>query len=238
MKWDRESKLYNELGLEGPPRIFPSLCDWLDDEVPIEWLADFLKLIHDTPKLDWLLLTKRPENFESQLLATYEDWNLDDKHTPQFTLVEEWLDGTCPRNVWIGVSVEDRPRKNRIDELRKIPAVVRFLSLEPLLEDLGELDLTGIKWAIAGGESGPQSRPCNVEWMRDLVRQCKSAGVPCFVKQLGAFVNSNNGYTSGPIRQWFKHPKGGDMKEFPEDLRVREFPDGPTPCDKLSGMPA
>ncbi len=86
-------------------------------------------------------------------------------------------------NVWLGVSVEDRPRKNRIDYLRETPAAQRFLSLEPLLEDLGELDLTGIDWVIAGAESGPRARPCDKNWIRDIRDQCAAAGVAFFWKQ-------------------------------------------------------
>jgi hypothetical protein len=88
-------------------------------------------------------------------------------------------------NVWLGVSVEDRARKDRIDELRQAPAAVRFLSIEPLIEDIGELDLAGIDWVIVGGESGAGARPFNVAWARSIVEQCKAAGAACFVKQLG-----------------------------------------------------
>lgn len=79
-----------------------------------------------------------------------------------------------------------------------------------------------IHWVIVGGESGPQARPCDVEWIRDIVRQCREAGVPCFVKQLGA----RPFYEHGGYQQWahMKHRKGGEWNEWPEDLRVREFP--------------
>jgi protein gp37 len=114
--------------------------------------------------------------------------------------------------------VENRKTRHRIDTLREVPAAVRFLSLEPLLEDLGELDLSGISWAIIGGESGPGARPCNTVWVREIVEQCKAAGVACFVKQLGAHVIQNG------ERRIKRDKKGGDMDEFPYDLRVREFP--------------
>jgi protein gp37 len=88
------------------------------------------------------------------------------------------------RNVWPGVSVEDRKHGvPRIDELRRVPAAVRMLSCEPLLEDLGVLDLTGIGWVIAGCETGLGARPCHVEWLRSLRDQCQAAGVPFFLKQ-------------------------------------------------------
>lgn len=170
-------------------------------------------------------------------------------------------------NVWLGTSVENQACADwRIPHLLKCPAAVRFLSCEPLL---GPLDLSaffggpyvglpgervhenynfGIGWVIVGGESGPKSRPCRVEWIRSIVRQCKAAGVPCFVKQLGAHVMCRNDRVSDwmdqpggpslcdidtdgvrfqgdPVRVWMRNRKGGDPSEWPEDLRVRELPD-------------
>lgn len=115
-------------------------------------------------------------------------------------------------NVWFGVSVENRQHgMPRITELREIPAKTRFLSVEPLLEDLGELDLRGIAWVIVGGESGPGARPCDVTWIRSVVRQCGgAAGVPVWFKQYGLLANNpdakdptatkNGGSTKGGCR--------------------------------------
>lgn len=134
-------------------------------------------------------------------------------------------------NLWLGVSIENRSVLHRIDTLRTIPAAVRFLSVEPLLEDLGTIDLTGIHWVIVGGESGPGARPCRVEWIRDIVRQCKDAGVPRFVKQLGAKpqYTTMKSYGGQPNQLMSNGEplcdrKGGDWNEWPADLRVREFP--------------
>jgi protein gp37 len=114
-------------------------------------------------------------------------------------------------NVWLGVSVENRKHGlPRIDVLREVPAAVRFLSIEPLLEDLGQLDLTGIEWVIVGGESGPGARRMEPDWVRSIVAQCRAAGVAVFVKQMG----SNSGY--GKAHK--------DMGVFPGDLQVREMP--------------
>ena len=145
-------------------------------------------------------------------------------------------------NVWLGTSVEDQERANqRIPHLLKCPAAVRFLSCEPLL---GMVDLSaffggpyvglpgdvvhpnynfGINWVIAGGESGAKSRPCNIEWIRSIVQQCKAAAVPCFVKQLGAkpMVSENE------VLETYTQ-KGNDPIYWPEDLRVREMPAGTT----------
>lgn len=93
-----------------------------------------------------------------------------------------------PSNVWLGVSVENRKQGlPRIDQLRAIKAPVRFLSIEPLLEDLGSVNLNGIDWVIVGGESGPQARPMKLEWALSLQQQCVQARVPFFFKQWGAF---------------------------------------------------
>ena len=98
------------------------------------------------------------------------------------------------QNIWWGVSVEDRKYGlPRIENLRDSPAAVRFLSVEPLLEDLGELDLTGISWVIAGGESGPGARPIRKEWVISVREQCKAAGVPFFFKQWGGTRKALNG---------------------------------------------
>lgn len=165
----------------------------------------------------------------------------------------EVINGPWPLpNVWLGVSVEDRRSRNdRIRELERTPAAVRFLSCEPLLEDLGDLALegTGIRWVIVGGESGPGARPCDVAWVRSLVEQCRAAGVPAFCKQLGAHVLDRNdagfdgddgdawpadtcvehdevdtGFQGAPVRVRLRDRKGGDPAEWPEDLRCREMP--------------
>jgi Protein of unknown function (DUF5131) len=96
--------------------------------------------------------------------------------------------GALPPNLWLGVSVEDRRRRVRIDELRATSATVRFLSFEPLLEDLGPLDLRGIGWVIVGGESGPGARPMHPDWPRRVRDQCAAAGVPFFFKQCGEWM--------------------------------------------------
>jgi protein gp37 len=97
-------------------------------------------------------------------------------------------------HVWYGVSVEDRKYGlPRIACLRATPAQLRFLSIEPLLEDLGDLDLTGIDWVIVGGESGPQARPIKKEWVVSVFRQCRKQGVPFFFKQWGGVRKNETG---------------------------------------------
>ncbi|HEU4344070.1 MAG TPA: DUF5131 family protein [Candidatus Binatia bacterium] len=218
-------------------RVFSlSLGDWLDEEVPIEWLADMLNVIHQCPNLDFLLLTKRPENW-SPRMESIRLHGLDQKWVST-----KWdMENQPPHNVWIGVSVEDQQRADeRIPQLLKIPARIRFLSVEPLLgpvrldfewrNDLQRWDSAGreleprrIDWVIVGGESGPGARPCKVDWIRSVRDQCKAAGVPMFVKQLGSNPH-RNGEDESETTILLDHKKGGDISEWAEDLRIREFP--------------
>lgn len=199
----------------GPsPRVFcASLADWLDDEVPVEWLADLLDLIRRTPNLDWLLLTKRPKNWEMRidkvttfLAETRPDDASGTPHDCTQGMVHSWTNGVAPENVWLGTTVEDQQRADeRIPILLSIPARVRFLSCEPLI---GPVDLMSacdvalgsgdsrtvpavdgigqhIHWVICGGESGRKARPMHPDWARSLRDQCDAAGVAFFFKQWG-----------------------------------------------------
>lgn len=178
------------------PRVFcASLADWLDEEVPVDWFIDLLALIDETPHLDWLLLTKRPENFEGRMGGVQS----------ALDLYGGWVDGVPPANVWVGTSVEDQVRAEaRIPALLRIPAAVRFLSCEPLL---GPVDLDKVRempethaaafsgpgphnvkmlhWVICGGESGPGARPTHPGWVRSLRDQCVEQELAFFFKQWG-----------------------------------------------------
>jgi protein gp37 len=110
-----------------------------------------------------------------------------------------------PENVWMGVSIENKRWARRADRLREVPAAVRFISAEPLLGPLVGLDLTGIDWLIAGGESGPRHRPVREEWIVDLQRQCKKAGVSFFFKQWGG-IRSKAGGRALKGREWSEMP--------------------------------
>lgn len=224
-------------------RVFSlSLGDWLDPEVPIEWLADMLDVLRRCPNLDFLLLTKRPELWRERI---HEAMKTTTNH-PESLKLWNWLDQwhrnvEAPSNVWIGTTVEDQKRADeRIPALLKIPAKIRFLSVEPLLEAVDisfglsweKSDIYspvtgehGIDWVIIGGESGPGARPFNIEWARSIIAHCRAAGVACFVKQLGAkpyFKLSPP--NAGKIDLPLEDKKGGDISEFPEDLRIRQFP--------------
>lgn len=151
-------------------RVFcGSMCDWADKNAPPGELDKLWALIRSTPMLDWQLLTKRAPNIAQFLPA-------------------DWCTGY--ENVWLGVTVENREHGlPRVEYLRRVPARVRFLSIEPLLADLGEIDLSGIQWVIAGGESGPKARPAHPNWFRSIRDQCADAGVPFFFKQWGEFAS-------------------------------------------------
>lgn len=234
------------------PRVFcGSLCDWLDKEVNPTWRLGLLHLIWRTPTLSWLLLSKRIELWRvmmndcwthskngliERILETPSGGHILPPHDSADEFrdwLEKWIEcDMAPENVWMGTTVENQEMADkRIPELLKIPAKVRFLSCEPLLGPIAlvnkrnwlaqDSDEPNIHWVIIGGESGRNARPCNVDWIRYIVSQCKDADVPCFVKQLGAqCVHMGN-------ESWYsklKHPKGGDPDEWPEDLRVRQFP--------------
>ena len=226
-------------------RIFSlSLGDWLDDEVPIEWLAEMLNTIRRCNDVTWILCSKRPENFRPRIKAAIGAMLCDPLDTAD--KMSAWLDGTPPPNIIILTSVENQAMADkRIPELLKIPAACRGLSLEPLLGpvelNLGTINAgamrdgpqwTGkpfISWLIIGGESGKGARPCNVDWIRSLVEQGNAAGVATFVKQLGAnpsaYIRQDGGEeTHSPISLADK--KGGDPAEWPADLRIQQWPEG------------
>lgn len=161
-----------------------------------------LKLVAATPNLNWLLLTKRPQNILTltrRAIDPFEEAHGNEMADPNGLDVATFAD--LYPNVWLGTSVEDRQHGlPRIDVLRRIPAAVRFLSVEPLLEDLGTIDLTGIHWVIVGGESGHSSRPMHPDWVRSLRDQCQAAGVAFFFKQYGEWVPDDAGANLSPKR--------------------------------------
>lgn len=233
-------------------RVFcASMADVFEDrEGLIAERKKLFRLIRGTPNLDWLLLTKRPEN-----------------------IARLWPFSTAPGpkswpNIWLGTTVEDQLRAvERIPHLAAVDAAVRFLSCEPLLEQIDlskwlDEDETGfvsvVRWVIIGGESGAGARPFNVAWARKLVNQCRDGGraeAAPFVKQLGAHVIDRNDagwsgedpaswdeskivrvehdlsgyaddYQGAPVRVHLGDKKGGDWRQWPADLRVREYPAG------------
>jgi protein gp37 len=191
VRWNREKEhemmeIMRVSPLQGfeRPRVFcASLADWLDEEVPIEWFCDLLELVFATPMLDWLLLTKRPENWYERICnANHYLW---DTHSKIYEPWLKWISGESPKNVWIGVSAEDQEHWDiRVHDLVRIPARVRFVSAEPLLGYI-HAGAAAVDWVIVGGESGPGSRPVKSEWVKSLRNQCQYYQIPFFFKQWG-----------------------------------------------------
>ncbi len=166
-----------------PRMIFVnSMSDLFHKEVPVEFIQDVLDVMRDTPQHTYQVLTKR-----SHRLARLSD-------------ALEW-----PPNAWVGVSVESARYLFRLRHLQETAAYVRFISAEPLLGPLGALDLTGIDWLIAGGESGLGARPMSPEWVTGLRDRCVEAGVPFFFKQWGGRSPKAGG----------RHLEGRTWDEYP-----------------------
>lgn len=146
------------------PRIVfvNSMSDLFHARVPLNYVQRVFEVMRETPRHTYQLLTKRATRLAK--VAPQLDW---------------------PPNVWMGVSVEDANEVTRVDDLRRVPAAVRFVSAEPLLGPLADLNLAGIDWLIAGGESGQHCRPMNPLWVRALRDQCSAAGTAFFFKQWG-----------------------------------------------------
>ena len=241
-------------GIAQRPRVFcASLADVFEGRADLDpWRADLWRLIEECDELDWLLLTKRPENVRGLVPPA---WLSREYRMAQAIRAVEAAPVGWPSHVWLGTSVENQEQADaRIPHLLAVPAPVRFLSLEPLLgpveltpyliDDLarmGRAPRVEIDWLIVGGESGPGARPCDVAWIRDLVRQGREADVAVFCKQLGAHALWNGisspgehwseelvakaNWTPDGFRMRLRDPKGGDMAEWPEDLRVRQVPE-------------
>jgi protein gp37 len=139
-----------------------SMSDLFHDDVPLAYIQRVFATMRDCPHHTFQVLTKRSERLAQ--LAPQLPW---------------------PRNVWMGVSVEDARVLHRVADLQSVPAAVRFLSLEPLIGPLDELPLEEIHWVIVGGESGPKARPVQKNWVTSIFRQCRAARVPFFFKQWG-----------------------------------------------------
>ena len=167
------------------------------------WRSDLWQLIAQTPNLDWLLLTKRPQNIVDM---TPVSWR---------------TAGRWPHNVWIGTSVENQEYADkRIPALLKVGVNQNFLSIEPLL---GPVDLSqwidALQWVIVGGESGHSARPMQAEWVRSLRDQCVAAGVPFFFKQIGGVNPKANGHMLDGV-EWHEFP---ESMPIPLRMRVRQI---------------
>jgi protein gp37 len=160
-----EDDLDEPLQWKKPHNIFVcSMSDIFHEDVPFEFVDKIMNTISRTPQHRYQVLTKRAER-----MAEYFKRHL------------------IPNNVWLGVTIECKNTKSRIDFLRHLGATVKFLSCEPLVEDLGEMDLNGIDWVIVGGESGPKARPMQPEWVINIKQQVEHQGAAFFFKQWGTW---------------------------------------------------
>lgn len=226
-----------------PRRIFVnSTSDLFHEGVPVDFVAAVIGVMSLACHHTYQVLTKRPERMRTII----SNLTLEHCHDAllrinpigltraQSKAVMAALPATSPfrdgnyedfwpmPNLWLGVSVEDQIRASRVDILRDTPAALRFISYEPALEMVdfeGKLD--GIDWVIVGGESGNLARPFNLDWAHKTVHACCRAGVACFVKQMGAKPCS----PLGKIQ--LKNGHGADMAEWPEAIRIRQFPEVP-----------
>ena len=191
-----EGRLREPLERKKPTIYFVnSMSDLFHEKIPTAYLDQILSIIEATPQHQYQILTKRAAR-----MARY------------------FKNRTPPPNAWLGVSVENRRHGvPRIDFLRDIPASIRFLSCEPLLEDLGELDLTGIHWVIVGGESGAKARPMDAAWASSIRHQCETQGAAFFFKQWGGWGadgKKRSKAANGRLlegRTWDQMPRGFNL---------------------------
>jgi len=169
-----------------PRRVFVnSMSDLFHPDVPTDFVRRIWSVMARTPQHHYQILTKRPQRMAE--------------------LLREISPNPLP-NVWLGTSVEDRKVIGRIDYLRAVPASVRFISFEPLIGDVGKVDLTNIHWAIVGGESGPRARAMDKEWVETILDQCLDAGTAFFFKQWGG-VNKKKAGRLLHGREWNEWPE-------------------------------
>jgi protein gp37 len=175
IKWNATAKAFQSKHGRRQRVFCASLADVFDNQADAVWRADLFKLIRDCGELDWQILTKRPQNIRKML-------------------PKDWGDGYP--NVWLGTTTEDEAAyKQRASILLEIPAAIHFISYEPALGSIGNLNLEGRipDWVIIGGESGVRAdlfRPTKPQWVRDAISQCRATGVAVFLKQWGTYRNN------------------------------------------------
>ena len=167
-----------------------------------------------------------PDAFVSRVFDTMETahWHVYQILTKRSSLMREFVnrryrDRPAPPHIWLGVSIESSSVMSRLRHLKQTRAAVRFVSFEPLLGPVGTLNLSGIHWAIAGGESGPRARPVDISWLRELRDQCVTQSVAFFFKQWGGRTPKSGG-NSLDGRQWLQYPKSGMHKNPSVPLRA------------------
>ena len=208
-------RLEQPLHWKKPKRIFVnSMSDLFHEDVPFEFIDQVFAVMALCPQHTFQILTKRCERMMEYIRGLQDDdrdlhrlqgWACQLSNSPCAAGIVEERAWPLP-NVWLGVSVENQDTLHRIDTLKDIPAAVRFVSFEPLLEDLGAVILDGIHWAICGSESGSKARGYDTQWFESIARQCEAQHVAFFMKQLTV--------------------KGRKVpfEEWPGYLQIREYP--------------
>lgn len=206
-----------------PRRVFvDSMSDLFEPDVPDRYIARVFAVMSLTGRHTYQVLTKRPQRAATLLQPDQFARILGEAELPEFTLGQmdragarawdDWHGEHATRspfpNIWLGTSIETDRYTFRAEHLRRTPAAIRFLSLEPLLGPVPSLELCGIGWVIVGGESGPGHRPMDLGWVRDIRDRCTDAGVPLFVKQLGSHHGADH----------------HQLAAFPADLQIRQWP--------------
>lgn len=205
LHWD---KVNEPAQWKSPRRVFVnSMSDLFHTDVPLEFVNAVFTSMNTATRHQFQVLTKRARRLPQ--IASHLDWS---------------------PNIWMGVSVEDHRYKWRIDYLRRVPAAVRFLSIEPLVGPVDVLDLTGIDWVIVGGESGPGARPMNPDWVRDVQRQCAQRRIPFFFKQWGGVNKKATGRLLDG-RTWDEFPEC-DLSRW-QERQSKILPQ----VDELKAMP-
>lgn len=215
-----------------------SMSDLFHADVPDDFILSVFQQIGKCPRHRFIILTKRPSRM-ADFLSRRRWRNLGhspamsgDYYVPVIPGEHRDSDAQCLPNVILGASASDQATIDAAaPHLMRTPAACRVLSLEPLLGPV--TSIPKVDWVIVGGESGLGARPCNVQWIRDIVSQCKVDGVPCFVKQVGAKPVMDGAFRGNGTREqadlrkvWrLTDKKGGDMAEWREDIRVRQLPE-------------
>lgn len=236
-----ESHLTDPLHWKKPQRVFVnSMSDLFHEGLDDEVISAVFAVMSQSPQHTFQILTKRPKRMLEWFSRSFVTDGVEEAGITRFPWCHANTEGRWPLpNVWLGVSPHDQPSADAmIPLLMRVPAFIRFISYEPALGPLDIADYLGSKdkgeldWVIVGGESGPNARPFNLDWARSMIAQCRDERVACFIKQLGSRPFSGHSLhkkihhrsTDGNLYLKLSDRKGGDPEEWPEDLRVREFP--------------
>jgi protein gp37 len=252
-----EKHLTDPLKWRKPAKVFVnSMSDLFHESIPDEWIDKIFAVMALATQHTFQVLTKRPERMRDYVLSSIGNEDASNRIRVAINEIPAKIGDRKGAlelplfNVHLGVSCEDQKTADeRIPLLLETPASVRWISAEPLLGPVNlddylytRFEMGGarhmynhLSWCVVGGESGPGSRPFDIAWARSIIRQCKAAGVPVFMKQLGAFPTAMTRHDSldsqwaiqpnGHLRMILKSKKGGEISEWPEDLKVREFPE-------------